>query len=246
MEAVTCRLLPFATFDGPTNMAADEVMVQTAAADGVASLRFYGWNEATVSLGYFQPAAARLTDPRLAPLPFVRRPSGGATLVHHHELTYCLALPPGRPWQAGEPWMIRMHHVIAAALTEFGVGRVMLVEGPAVRHGDVLCFQQFTPGDLLCAGRKVVGSAQRKHRQALMQHGSILLAQSEHTPSLPGIAELAGVTLRAECLAASLAAALGRETGWRLVASDGRDAERHEMAELAAEKYRSPQWNEKR
>src|ERR1051326_1065531 len=87
-----CRLLPFAVADGPQNMAADEVLLHSAAA-GQVSLRFYGWTEATLSLGYFQHAARRLDDPLLPELPFVRRPTGGDALVHHQELTYCLAVP---------------------------------------------------------------------------------------------------------------------------------------------------------
>jgi lipoate-protein ligase A len=228
-------------------MAADEALVRTAAADGVASLRVYGWHPATLSLGYFQPAAARLSDPLLAPLPWVRRPSGGATLVHHHEVTYCLALPPGRPWQAAESWMPRMHRVIAAALGDLGAGgAVAPVEGAAVRHGDVLCFQQYTPGDLLSGGKKVVGSAQRKYHQGLMQHGSILLAQSEHTPALPGIRELTGTAPSVGAVCAAVARAFERETGWRLGATDWSDRERRDTAELALEKYGAPRWNAKR
>jgi lipoate-protein ligase A len=49
-------------------------------------------------------------------LPFVRRPSGGDTLVHDQEVTYALALPPGPRWQGGQPWPARMHAVIAASL----------------------------------------------------------------------------------------------------------------------------------
>src|SRR5438093_13282662 len=108
----TVRLLPYAVADGPHNMAADEALLESAVA-GAASLRFYGWAEATLSLGYFQPERSRQQYARLARLPFVRRPSGGHALVHHHEVTYALALPVGRPWQAGEPWLCRMHEIIA-------------------------------------------------------------------------------------------------------------------------------------
>src|SRR5205814_9219218 len=99
MSIPVCRLLPYAVADGPHNMAADEVLLESAAA-GIASLRFYGWSEATLSLGYFQPERLRHEDERLTGLPYVRRPSGGATLVHHHEVTYALALPAGPPWQS--------------------------------------------------------------------------------------------------------------------------------------------------
>ena len=68
MNQSSCRLLPFTLSDGPGNMAADEAMLVSAQA-GEASFRLYGWTNATLSLGYFQPAALRETDPLLANLP---------------------------------------------------------------------------------------------------------------------------------------------------------------------------------
>jgi lipoate-protein ligase A len=248
VEAVICRLLPWQVADGPTNMAVDEALVRTAAESGVASLRFYGWSPATLSLGYFQPASVRLGDPRLSVLPFVRRPSGGATLVHHHEVTYALALPPGPAWHKGGPWMPRMHQVIAAALADLGyTGRTRSVTSDATaRHGDVLCFQQFTAGDLICAERKVVGSAQRKYHRALLQHGSILLATSEHTPALPGLRELTGIERSIEQVSAALARAFRRETGWTLQKEDWAQRELSDIRTLAREKYATSAWNERR
>src|SRR5262245_13112075 len=120
MTAPTVRLLPFAIADGPANMAADEALLQSASA-GVASLRFYAWQPATVSLGYFQSERQVRQNPRLAELPFVRRPSGGNTLVHDREVTYCLALPAGSPWQTAESWLRRMHRIVVAGLTKLGV-----------------------------------------------------------------------------------------------------------------------------
>lgn len=51
-----CRHIPYQVADGPHNMAADEVLLESAIA-GAASLRFYGWLPATLSLGYFQRTA---------------------------------------------------------------------------------------------------------------------------------------------------------------------------------------------
>lgn len=241
MEAII-RLLPYADADGSTNMAADEAMVRSAA-DGIASLRFYGWTTATVSLGYFQPCAVRSADSRLATLPWVRRPSGGATLVHHHEVTYALALPTGPPWHTAESWLTRMHRIISAALAEHGVHAACATP---VKHGAVLCFQQHACGDLLIAGRKVVGSAQRKYRQALMQHGSILLAQSEHTPTVPGIRETAGVTLTPPEVDEAILRALIAETGWALSRASWTESEQLEIGRLIGEKYANSTWNERR
>ncbi len=246
MEGVI-RLLPYAIADGATNMAADEVMVRGAAESGIASLRFYGWAEATVSLGYFQAADARLADAHLTALPFVRRSSGGATLVHHHELTYALALPPVPTWHSAEPWMARMHRIVIAALASLGVTQNLALSGEAtVRHGDVLCFQQFTPGDLLCAGRKVVGSAQRKHHRALMQHGSVLLAQSEYTPTLPGIRELTGVELTMTAMREAVLREFVRDTEWTVEQASWDEQERGTISDLATTKYLSKEWNERR
>src|SRR5262245_53079983 len=170
-----CRLLPYELANGPANMAADEVLLRSAA-NGQASLRFYRWREATLSLGYFQPAARRLEDPLLRDLPFVRRPSAGDALVHHHALTYCLAVP-AQQGRKTDLWLA-MHEVIAAALAEFGID----ARPPVLSGGDLfsgfLCFEHFTSRDLLVNGAKVVGSAQRRQRDAVMQHGGILLAQS--------------------------------------------------------------------
>jgi lipoate-protein ligase A len=240
------RLLPYADADGATNMAADETLVRSAA-QGIASLRLYGWTTATLSLGYFQPHSVRLADSRLATLPWVRRPSGGATLVHHHELTYALALPPGSPWQIGKAWMPRMHRIITAALAELGLERnVEPVLDTTTKFGDVLCFQQHTPGDLLSGGKKVVGSAQRKYHQALMQHGSILLAQSEYTPALPGLLEMTGVSLGAAQVQEAVLHAFKNEIGWRIEATAWTMQEKQEIEELVVEKYATAEWNEKR
>jgi lipoate-protein ligase A len=245
VEAVI-RLLPYAEADGASNMAADEALVRSAV-EGIASLRFYGWTTATLSLGYFQPCALRLSDSQLALLPWVRRPSGGATLVHHHELTYALALPPGSPWQSGMPWLLHMHRIITAALNELGLTEsIDAVSEKPMRHGDVLCFQQYTTGDLLSGGKKVVGSAQRKYRQALMQHGSILLAQSEHTPALSGIRETTGVSLTVAQMQEAILHAFARDTGWRTDAGDWTQQEMEIVEELVTDKYATAEWNEKR
>jgi lipoate-protein ligase A len=249
VEALTCcRLLPWEVADGPGNMAADDALVRTAAETGQASLRFYGWSVPTLSLGYLQPAVVRLADSRLAQLPFVRRPSGGAALVHHREVTYALAVPPQWARPHGEPWMQRMHRIIARALTELGMpARIDAVpDGALLRHGDVLCFEQLTPGDLVLAGHKIVGSAQRKYRRALMQHGAILLAQSEHTTSLPGIRELAGVALTVEQVREAVAAEFARQLGCPLEPGPWQHRERAETAELAGDQYAAAAWNLRR
>jgi lipoyl(octanoyl) transferase len=246
VEKVTCRFLPCACADGAHNMAADEVLLQGASA-GQLSFRFYTWTEATVSLGYFQPSACRLADPRLRALPCVRRPTGGAALVHHHELTYALALPERAVRPGDEPWLVHMHRIIACALKGLGVDCRLTPPGEDTTFPEaVLCFQRLSAGDVLCEGAKVVGSAQRRQRHGLLQHGAILLAMSPLAPSLPGILELCGLRLSEERMQNAIAAELTLQTGWELVPGAWREPETVAIAELAERKYGSPRWNEKR
>ncbi|MFL5243890.1 MAG: biotin/lipoate A/B protein ligase family protein [Gemmataceae bacterium] len=239
------RLLPSASTDGPHNMAADEVLLESAIA-GLASFRFYQWNPATLSLGYFQAEQTRHQESSLADLPYVRRASGGATLVHHHEITYALALPPGQAWQRGESWLRRMHLVIGDALAEFGIVTRLYEPGNGPPFRGRLCFHHFTAGDLMIGSSKIVGSAQRKQRGGLMQHGGILLARTPHAPSLPGIVELTGRSLSAPEVGAAIRRAFVRATGWEVTEADWSPTERNRIEELANNKYSQESWNCKR
>ena len=116
----------------------------------------------------------------------------------------------------------------------------------AQRLGDVLCFQHHTPGDLIVSGHKITGSAQRKQRGTLLQHGSILLRQSIHTPALPGIAELTGRALSADDLREAILSAFRQETGWVLEERGFDDHEREAIEERIASRYGAVAWTEKR
>jgi lipoate-protein ligase A len=241
---ITVRVLPFAVADGAHNMAADEALLRSAA-DGRASLRFYCWSAATLSLGYFQPEVVRRELALAAELPCVRRPSGGATLVHHHEVTYCLALPAECAGRRSSAWQRRMHRIIEAALSGFGV-HARLHEGAELKRGPVLCFQDVTPGDLILDGAKVAGSAQRRRHGALLQHGAVMLAQSPFTPELPGIRELVGLEIEPMACGDAMERAFAEETGW-VVREDGwTDREAQAVEESFLTKYANPQWTAKR
>ena len=224
-------------------MAADEVLLESAVA-GTGSLRFYGWTEATLSLGYFQSHRIRGSDERLAKLPFIRRPTGGGALVHHHELTYALSLPASLVKQQHQSWLGRMHTIIAGALASLGVSTATVAEEKSA--AGLLCFQHLTPGDLVVNAAKVVGSAQRKQRGALLQHGAILLATGPHAPTLPGIRELTGRSLRPEEIIPAFEREFAAHTGLRLTVGVWTITERQRLEELVQMKYRQSSWNQKR
>src|SRR5207249_11851098 len=85
-----------------------------------------------------------------------------------------------------------LQHSTAAALRHLRVAATCCPPAGARGAGTFLCFQHYTPGDLLVGSAKVVGSAQRRARSAFLQHGSILLARSPYAPALAGIRELTG------------------------------------------------------
>ncbi len=244
METLICRWLPYHEANGPWNMAADEALLEAAIADR-ASFRLYGWNEATLSLGYFQPARLRLDDPRISSLPWVRRPTGGQALVHHYEMTYALALPARAAWQP-VAWQERMHDWIRRALAELGVRTTGLRASEERPFDGLLCFQHPTAGDLMMGAHKIVGSAQRRRRGALLQHGGILLAASPYAPHLLGIRETHGVAPDLTEFGTVLRERLECGTGWRFEASEWCAEEQQRIGQLVVERYSQPAWNAKR
>lgn len=176
---------------GSWNMALDEVLLRSAIEDGIATLRWYRWREPTVSMGYFQREADVLSDSRLASLRRVRRLTGGGTLVHDQELTYSLTLPPSQKLIERPMDLYRIVHT--ACVGELGRRGVELrLRGITVKSltEPVLCFNREDEHDLVLGSHKVLGSAQRRRRGAILQHGGLLLQASAITPELPGIADL--------------------------------------------------------
>lgn len=195
---------------GPENMAIDQALLERVRRGGPPVLRFYQWNPATLSIGYFQHLSDRQTHEPSAGVPIVRRSTGGGAILHDRELTYSLILPiPDRSSKNALAIYRRMHAAIRGALGVWGIPLVPCIENPRCRlsAGDdepFLCFQRRSGEDLLLHDFKVVGSAQRRVDSALLQHGSILLASSPAAPELPGIMQLAGIAPVPEQLAAEI------------------------------------------
>jgi lipoate-protein ligase A len=184
------------------NMAIDEALLTSAATDGVATLRLYQWSEPTLSLGYFQAAAEREGHQPSLACPLIRRASGGGAILHDHELTYSLALPERSSSAAASQRLYEeIHTAIIAVLSDLRISSALYRAGPLCETAPgqsgrnpqpFLCFQRRTCFDIVSSGAKIVGSAQRRRRGAILQHGSILLCQSEFAPELPGIQQIVG------------------------------------------------------
>ena len=181
-EAATWQLmLDPAGRSGAANMAIDARLLAEAAASGRAVLRLYRFSPPCLSLGRNEPGARydRAAIARLG-IDVVRRPTGGSTVWHDHEVTYAVAAPIALFGGLRAAYRA-IHTRLAIALRVLGVAATIAPDRRAARPPDrrSCCFAAAVGGEVLVGGRKLVGSAQVRHRDALLQHGSILLAGSQ-------------------------------------------------------------------
>ncbi|HYO46787.1 MAG TPA: hypothetical protein VEY33_08885 [Gemmatimonadota bacterium] len=236
------RLLETGARQGGWNMACDAALHASAdAADASPTLRFYGWDPPAVSLGHHQPdptpdEVARL---RALEVDWVRRPTGGRAVYHggsEEELTYSVAAPLGEAgFGAGlADSYRRIHAAIAAALAGLGAQVELAPPRSARSPAEAICptsrracFATTVPWEIESGGRKLVGSAQRRSRRALLQHGSIPLAgdQALMAEIWPGSLQPGRTT--------TVSAAVGRPVGFaELAASLAAAFEKSLVAEL--------------
>jgi lipoate-protein ligase A len=184
-------MIESAARSGSWNMATDEYLLEAALSDNLKAVRMYRWDEPTVSLGYFQDSNDDALSTTFQNLAAVRRLSGGGAILHHNELTYSFVLPADDPLTR-EPTELynRIHNAIIAVLREFGADCSMSGEDDAKSEEPFLCFIRSDRHDIHCSGHKVVGSAQRRRKGAILQHGSILLEHSPHAPEILGLRDL--------------------------------------------------------
>lgn len=173
----TWRLIIDPALSGAENMARDEALLCAAERGGAFTpvLRLYGWNEPAVSIGYMQDCAAF----KAAGLPVVRRITGGRAVLHASEITYSVTAPVSGPLFSGGIGCAYsvISGCIAAALRDIGVEAV-LARGrrrDGRESGKEACFHTPSRFEVMAEGRKLVGSSQRRFKNAFLQHGSILM-----------------------------------------------------------------------
>jgi len=172
-------------------MAVDEVLLDAAVAGETCTLRCYRWERPTVSLGYFQDSTSASQLPELRDLPIVRRLTGGGAIVHDDELTYACALPASHPLaSAPRDLYTCVHRRVIDVLAEFGVAATLRGNSEVDRSREFLCFGRGDDFDVVFGGAKILGSAQRRRKGAILQHGSLLLRRSRHALKFPGILDL--------------------------------------------------------
>ncbi|MDQ0231947.1 lipoate--protein ligase family protein [Metabacillus malikii] len=172
------------------NMALDEALLEWHSEGKIPpTIRFYGWNPATLSIGYFQKVEKEihLENVEKHGLGFVRRPTGGRGVLHDKELTYSVIVSEEHPNMPKT--VTEAYRVISEGILEgfknlgldayFAIPRTDEEKQGLKSPRSAVCFDAPSWYELVVEGRKVAGSAQTRQKGVILQHGSILLDLDE-------------------------------------------------------------------
>lgn len=176
----TWYFLPYQTFSGSFNMALDYVLAENYnKLLNKPLLRFYGWNPYCLSLGIHQKLEeVDFQKCQELGIDVVRRPTGGRAVLHSEELTYAVIVPP--EYMNLHQVYEFMHIVFSSTLQKLNVPAVLEENKPDLRefykkkHSN-LCFASAAQTEVKVKNKKLIGSAQHLFRDAILQHGSILI-----------------------------------------------------------------------
>ena len=172
------------------NMALDEALLEWHSEGRIPpTIRFYGWNPATLSIGYFQKVEKEINLEAVEKygLGFVRRPTGGRGVLHDQELTYSVIVSEEHPEMPKT--VTEAYRVISEGILEgfknlsldayFAIPRTDEEKAGLKSPRSAVCFDAPSWYELVVEGRKVAGSAQTRQKGVILQHGSILLDLDE-------------------------------------------------------------------
>lgn len=172
------------------NMALDQALLEWHSEGLIGPvLRFYEWEPATLSIGYFQNVEKEINMEQVQKhnLGFVRRPTGGRGVLHEHELTYSVIVTESYPNMPET--VTEAYRVISGGLLE-GFKNLGLDAHFSIPESDeekdhlkkpksAVCFDAPSWYELVVEGKKVAGSAQTRQKGVILQHGAILLSLDE-------------------------------------------------------------------
>lgn len=172
------------------NMAMDEALLDWHSEGLIPPvIRFYEWNPATLSIGYFQSVEKEIdmdAVKRLG-LGFVRRPTGGRGVLHEHELTYSVIVTesyPSMPATVTEAYRV-ISEGLLLGFQNLGLDAYFSVPNTDEQKENLkkpksaVCFDTPSWYELVVEGKKVAGSAQTRQKGVILQHGAILLDLDE-------------------------------------------------------------------
>ena len=269
--AATWRLLITPPLDGATNMAIDEAILHALAEDnGRPTIRFFQWTPPCLSLGYNQhwhdvdeTACQRLG------YTWTRRPTGGKAILHTDEVTYSLIIPQDDPRIRGG--IVESYRALSLGLL-CGLSKLGVPAAQATKEdvqtqrqagrGGPVCFDTPSRYEITWQGQKLIGSAQLRRRQVVLQHGTLplhgdlnrilnVLALPEEERSLQAdllpkraitLERVLGRVLSFEQVVAALAAGFAEELNITLQEIPLSDREQALAEQLRASQYANEAW----
>lgn len=159
-------------------MATDEAILKACGQNNEKStLRLYEWKEPTLSLGCFQKSENIVKCCLNNEIPYVRRVTGGRAVLHADEITYSIICGANDPlFSEG---ITGAYKIISKCLLEAFIEAGINVEMHNTRckmqdSKKTSCFHSPSRYEIMIENNKIVGSAQRRFKEAFLQHGSIL------------------------------------------------------------------------
>jgi len=166
---------------GKYNMDFD-IFLSRHCAENQAFFRLYRWKPYAISLGANQSfEEIDIQKAKDDNIDVVKRPTGGRAILHAEELTYSIVLPVSFGLAARE-----VYNKTSVALSK-GLGmyndKLRSVELEShqpdfkkelIQPSGALCFASTAKSEVKFNNKKLIGSAQRKMNNVILQHGSIL------------------------------------------------------------------------
>lgn len=144
------------------------------------AFRFYGFNSDCITAGYSQDIASEvdLDKAGILGIDIAKRPTGGGIVFHSCEdIAFCCVLPTG---MFPNGFMSAYHFVSDIVLDVLRQEGVM-----ADKHADVpggsadLCFSGAKEYEITFGGKKLVGIAQKRTREKILQQGTICISRPQ-------------------------------------------------------------------
>ncbi len=180
------RILSTGKMTPAMNMAIDEaIFIGVKKKRSLPTIRFYGWDPPAVSFGYNQEFSEEVDLKALKKFGFgyVRRPTGGRAVLHDEEVTYSVIAPTSENLNGNilESYS-EISRALAQGLKNLGI-EVEFEKGELSSHHQRQavnpCFSSSSRFELNYQKKKIVGSAQVRKDNTLLQHGSILLQKNQ-------------------------------------------------------------------
>lgn len=162
-------------------MAVDETIMEAVEQHlSLPCLRLFAWHPPCLSIGYAQTSS----DVDLILLSsqgwdWVRRPTGGRAILHTDELTYSVIAPASDPRLSGGV-IESYRHLSAALLTALHTLNIPAISLPNKQADNLgvgaVCFEVPSNYEITIWGKKIIGSAQARRKNVVLQHGTFPLS----------------------------------------------------------------------